>query len=275
MSMPPRFDAGEVAAALGVSTVEFLGRGAFGDTWRVNGRAVKIICDDTYPHERVLREVNGLTRVDSQHVVKLYEAGTVDLGGTVRPALTFEYISGGGLDRKVAAGGRPSDAEARALLLGLLRGLRDLHSADGTVHRDIKPENVALRDGRWEAPVLLDLGLAKSMTEKTVTVYPGFLGTAPWASPEQLENQPARKSSDVFSVGATVRYAITGEHPFYEVGRKYTLDEALAAIEAGPKPLPPSVSSSLGSILDKMVRRVENERGSAASNLRKIEGRRE
>ncbi|WP_405165535.1 serine/threonine protein kinase [Nocardia sp. NBC_01499] len=270
--MVPRYEAAAVAAALGLPAVEFLAAGAFGDTWRADGRAVKIICDDGYPPERVMREVAGLSRVDSPYVVKLLETGVVHLGGTDRPALTFEYISGGDLGHKVAAGIRPTSAEALELLRGLLTGLRDLHDADGTVHRDIKPENIALRHGNWNAPVILDLGLAKSVSEKTVTVYPGFLGTWPWASPEQHEGKPARKTSDLFSVGATVRYAITGEHPFFEAGRSYTIDEVLAAIEAGPKPLPSFVSPQVGTVLDRLVRFVQNERGSTSSNLKKLAG---
>ncbi|MEV5650505.1 serine/threonine-protein kinase [Nocardia sp. NPDC052254] len=269
MAKSPRFQAEEVAPALGVATVEFLGGGAFGDTWRVGDRAVKIICDDKYPADRVAREVGGLSRVDSPHVVKLYDAGAVHLGGMNRPALTFEYVPGGDLDQKVSSEIRPSNEEAAALLRGLLTGLSDLHCAEGTVHRDIKPENIALRGGSWAEPVILDLGLAKAMTEETQTVYPAMLGTWLWASPEQLEHKPGRKQSDVFSVGVTVRYAITGEHPFIEDWRSITsLDEVTSAIAAGPKQLPDSVHASLKTVLDRMVQPIQNERGSAASNLR-------
>jgi|SRR5690606_22149666 len=273
MADSPRFEAEEVAGALGAADVEFLGSGAFGDTWRVGDRAIKIICDDTYPAERIEREVNGLSRVDSPHVVKLLATEVVSLGGMARPALTFEYVPGRDLEHKVSVGVRPSDAEAEGLLRGLLIGLRDLHNADGTLHRDIKPENIALRDGNWSAPVILDLGLAKATTEETRTVYPTMLGTWMWAAPEQLAFKPARKASDVFSVGVTVRYAITGEHPFIQDPRLYrTFDEVIAAIEAGPKPLPSWISAHMRMVLDRMVRPIQNERGSVASNLRALEG---
>ncbi len=269
MAQSPRFEAGEVAAALGAPAVDFLGRGAFGDTWRVGDLAVKIICDHDYPADLVTREVGGLTRVNSPHVVKLRSTGTVSLGGKELTALTFEYVPGGGLDHKVSSGVRPSNTEAEGLLRGLLIGLRDLHGAEGTLHRDIKPENIALRDGDWTRPVILDLGLAKAITEETKTAYPQMLGTVPWASPEQLEGQRARKASDIFSVGATVRFAITGEHPFLEHGRRYAdLTEVIAAISAGPKPLPTTVSAPLVAALDRMVSLAQNERGSVARNLR-------
>ena len=267
----PRFSAEDVAVALSVESVDFLGAGAFGDTWRAGDTAVKIICVDGYPPERVGREVAGLLRVDSDHVVKLLAAESVTLGGQIRPALTFEYIDGGDLEARFNDGVVPTPAQTRDLLLGLLRGLADLHAADGTLHRDIKPPNIALRDGDWAQPVLLDLGLARSTTETTVTMYPGRLGTAPWMAPEQLRAQPARKASDLFGVGVTVRTLASGEHPFYEPGADYTYDEALAQVLAGPKPLPETITGSVRTVLDLLVRPAEFERGSARSNLRRLE----
>jgi serine/threonine protein kinase len=194
----PRYAPDVVASALGADSVTFLGSGAFGDTWCVGDRAVKIICVDGYPPGRVAREISGLSRVDSPHVVRLHEASSVVLNGTDRPALFFEYVEGGDLQHRIDASDRPSPDQTGALLRGLLTGVRDLHAADGTVHRDIKPPNVALRDGKWEAPVLLDLGLAKSTTETTMTVYPGLVGTPPFMSPSNFEGRAPERLQTYF-----------------------------------------------------------------------------
>ncbi|RZL75092.1 MAG: serine/threonine protein kinase [Rhodococcus sp. (in: high G+C Gram-positive bacteria)] len=268
--MLPRFTETEVASALGVPTVEFLGAGSFGDTWKVANHAVKIICDDTYPPARVAREVSGLMRVDSPHIVKLIQSGVISLGGNERPAFTFEYVPGGDLQKKIDMGHRPSSGESESLLLGLLTGLYALHGADGTVHRDIKPGNVALRDGNWNDPVILDLGLAKSMSEATFTRYPGRIGTEPFMAPEQLIGNKARKAADLFAVGVTVRLAITGRHPFYEGSTNLTIDEAVRKIENGPEPLAEVLPTSTRAVLDRLVSPRESERGSARSNLRKL-----
>lgn len=267
----PRYISTEVAAALEASSVEFLGAGAFGDTWRAGDTAVKIICEDGYPAERVAREVSGLQRVSSDYVVNLLSAGTVSLGGKDRPTLTFEYVAGGDLEQALAQGYLPESDEVDALLIGLLRGLRDMHTADGTVHRDIKPANVALRGGDWARPVILDLGLARSMTESTLTVYPGRLGTATYMAPEQIRGERARKAADLFAVGVTVLTVATGEHPFYSANQTYTWDEALAQITAGPKPMPATLSSQARTVLERLVHAEEFERGSASSNLRRME----
>ena len=267
----PRYSPAIVAAALGVPSVEFLGSGAFGDTWRDGDHAVKIICVDGYPPERVAREIGGLSRVNSPHVVRLLKAGSVRLGGADRPALTFEYVEGGDLQKRLDASDRPTPDQAIGLLRGLLIGVRDLHAAAGTIHRDIKPPNVALRGGEWGEPVIIDLGLAKSTTETTVTVYPGRVGTTAYMAPEQLRGRRARKAADLFAVGVTVRALFSGRHPFYEATRDYSYDDAIVRIEAGPALLPPGLSGPAATVLDLLVSHAEYERGSATSNLRRLE----
>lgn len=259
-----------MAKALGADSVTFLGAGAFGDTWRVGNTAVKIICEDGYPRERVSREVRGLQRVNSDYVVKLTLVGEVELGGQGRPALTFEYVEGGDLQDALSSGYRPTSEEVDALIVGLLKGLDAMHSADGTVHRDIKPPNIALRNGSWSSPVILDLGLARSMSESTVTVYPGRLGTAPFMAPEQIRGERARKAADLFAVGATVLTISSGVHPFYEPNRTFTWDEALESISAGPRNIPGHLSENAKSVLSRLVRFEEYERGSARSNLKRM-----
>lgn len=216
------------------------------------------------------REVAGLSRVKSPHVVRLLEAGVVTLDGRQRPALHFEFVDGGDLQDRLDAGERPTPVEAQGMLRGLLTGVRDLHSADGTVHRDIKPPNVALRGGAWDQPVLLDLGLARSATEQTVTVYPSLVGTTAYMAPEQLMQRRARKAADLFAVGVTVRALLCGQHPFYDQGVGYTYDQALRKIQAGPAPLPAGLSDPVVTVLDLLVKHAEHERGSATSNLRRL-----
>jgi serine/threonine protein kinase len=270
MTATPRFTEATVTAALGVAHATLLGVGAFGDTWRVDDTAVKIICVDGYPADRVAREVDGLRRVDSEHVVKLLDTGRVELGGKARATLTFEYVEGGDLAGRISDGERPPALQARGLLQGLLMGVRDMHAADGTVHRDIKPPNVALRGGDWEDPVLLDLGLAKSNTETTVTVYPGFLGTAFYMAPEQLKGQRAKKAADLFAVGVTVRHAITGEHPFYDMAGSYTYAELDALTQQPPRPLPTELDDDVREVLDILVSYPQHARRSVSSNLRRL-----
>jgi serine/threonine-protein kinase len=265
---PPRFTEAEVSAALG-GPVSRLGSGSYGDTWRHGDTAVKIICDGSYPPERLKREVDGLSRVSSPHVVRLLDTRTVTLRGQPRPALVFEYIAGDDIGKRIAAGRLPSSADGVAFLRGLLTGVGHMHEAQ-TVHRDIKPGNIALRDDDWSRPVLLDLGLARGVGEATITVYPQQVGTFFYMAPEQLEGRPARKAADLFAVGVTAREVLSGRHPFYDPGIPYTAAEMIARIAKGAYPLSADVPAHVAELLDRLTAERTGDRGSARSSLRRL-----
>ncbi|MFF0312921.1 serine/threonine-protein kinase [Streptosporangium sp. NPDC004379] len=267
-SHEPRFTASEVAHALG-EDVTFLGRGAYGDTWRSGNTAVKIICSDDYPEARLKREVEGLSRASSPRVVALLETTVVHLRGANRPALRFEYIAGGDLASLVSQGKWPNPLEAEGLLRGLLEGADALHQAR-TIHRDIKPGNIALRNGDWTQPVLLDLGLAKQLDGSTITAYPGHIGTYTYMAPEQLQGQRARKAADLWAIGVTVRQMVCQRHPFYHDGESLTIDQAITRMSQGPISLPEGTSEPVQSVLDRLTAVPEYERGSTGSNLRRL-----
>lgn len=263
-----QYTSAEVAAALG-GPVTLLGSGAFGDTWRRDDAAIKIICDASYPQDRLRREVDGLRRVSSPHVVRLLGTRVVGLRGEQRPALVFEYIAGGDVARRIAACQLPSVTEAEEFLRGLLTGIAHMH-AEQTVHRDIKPGNIALRGGDWSRPVLLDLGLARGAGEATITAYPAQVGTPAYMAPEQLQGQPARQASDLFAVGVTVRELLGSRHPFYDPGPLPPPAEMIARIAKGPYPLPAGVPGHMAELLDRLTAERTADRGSARSSLKRL-----
>jgi eukaryotic-like serine/threonine-protein kinase len=263
-----RFTEAEVATALG-GPVSLLGSGSFGDTWRHGETAIKIICDGSYLPERLKREVDGLSRVSTPHVVKLLGTRTVTLGNKHRPALVFEFIDGGDVAKQSAAGRQPSPSEGVQFLRGLLTGVWHMHEKQ-TVHRDIKPGNIALRNAEWSRPVLLDLGLARGADEATITVYPQPVGTFAYMSPEQLQGQPARNAADLFAVGVTVREVLGGRHPFFDPGSSYAPADMIARIAKGPYPLPADIPAHVTELLDRLTAERTSDRGSARSSLRRL-----
>jgi len=266
--LEPRFSESDVSAALG-GQVNLLGVGATADTWKLNDSAVKIICDASYPAERLEREVTGLGRAKSSHVVQLLEVGQLALNGETHAYLRCEYIEGGDVLGRFDSGQWPSEEEGIVFLRGLLIGAAALHDAK-VLHRDIKPGNIALRNGVWSEPVLLDLGLARVLDQESITYYPRQMGTHLYMSPEQLLGQRAVKASDLFAIGVTVRQGIGRAHPFYDDGVRYSYDEAVKRIEAGPKSLPGTLPPGIISLLDRLVSPVQNERGSTGSSLRRL-----
>lgn len=171
------------------------------DTQRPGGSAdAKILLDPNPTSSEVMREVTPLTRVCSPNVVRLEGVQLLSLSGSQRAALIFEHITGGDVWGAIRAGAWPAPDEVAGFAAGALRGLAALHAHE-VVHRDVKPHNIALREADWTRPVLLDLGLGRLLDESTKTFYPQALGTAPFMAPEVVEGRPARKGSDLWSLG--------------------------------------------------------------------------
>lgn len=215
----PKISIQDVTDGLGAfDDIEVLGAGTFGTTFRVQRRgeeyAVKVIHYPNMPAHLWDREVTALKTVEHPNVVEFRKAATFRVNAQDFPYIECEYIDGGTVDAAIKRGDRPaSPEEMREFLTGMLAGVAEIHQL-GIIHRDIKPENVALRDGDWGKPVLLDFGLSKMVGATTYTAYPALLGTVPYMAPEQLRGEQARTRSDLFAVGAVAYEAGTGKHPF-------------------------------------------------------------
>ncbi len=267
--------AADVAAALGAAAAEPLGSGSFGETWKIFvpgdlDSAAKIIKDDSYPMDRVAREVEGLTRATSPHVVRILDALDITLPVGKRIALIFEYIDGGDLASNLTLGAPIDPETVREFARGLLAGIADLHGCQ-IIHRDIKPENIALRDGDMTQPVILDLGLARILDLGTLTAYPMHMGTPAFMAPEQLRGVRAGKLADLFSAGIVLHIMLSGEHPFYgDFTAKVTPDEAVRIIPSGPRSLPAGTPGDLRELVTRLLNPKPHKRGSAARALRDL-----
>jgi serine/threonine protein kinase len=129
--------------------------------------------------------------------------------------MVMEYIPGESLYDLVKSdqAGPLRVPDAARLFLKLLAGLEAAHRA-GLVHRDIKPSNIMITP-EGEAK-LLDMGLARALDEEGAITRDGVvLGTLDYASPEQLKDAArADERSDLYSVGCTLYFALSGSAPF-------------------------------------------------------------
>jgi serine/threonine protein kinase len=172
--------------------------------------ALKIYTDPDQD-ERVRREIQAMLVLRDRTLASLIEFGQVHLGGREYQYGTWEFIEGTPLDQRLKSGALPAAVVAA---IG-----RDLSRAIGTlwskriVHRDISPKNVILRAGEREA-VLLDLGIARHLTQGTLTAHGFWCGTPGYLSPEQAQ---ARRDltcrSDIFAAGVILQEALVGRHP--------------------------------------------------------------
>jgi tRNA A-37 threonylcarbamoyl transferase component Bud32 len=153
-------------------------------------------------------------------------------------------------------------AEVAAICAALLDALATAHR-QGVVHRDIKPANVLFDSaGR---PALADFGVASTRHfTPGLTVAGTVVGTPEFIAPEQAAGKAASAASDVFSLGATVAYALTGRGPYGEGPPMALMNRAAQGnVESLPRGLPDHLRRTLSAMLDPRPER----RPSAAAVL--------
>jgi len=205
--------------------------------------AVKILhpalADDEAFLRRFRAEARAAAALNHPHVMAVFDWGEEADG----PYLVSEYLGGGSLRAVLDRGRRLSPSQA--LMVGLEAGkaLAYAHGR-GLVHRDIKPANLLFdEDGRLR---IADFGLARALAEAAWTEPVGaVLGTARYASPEQVRGVPVDGKADVYSLAVVLVEAVTGRVPFAAETTVATLVGRLEKpLEAPPElgPLGPVVA---------------------------------
>jgi serine/threonine protein kinase len=174
--------------------------------------AIKVIRADLAENPdfraRFAREASAARKVSGIFTAPVVDA---DLDGPV-PWLATSYIAGPSLADAVAERGPMPSALVLRLAAGLAEGLAAIHSA-GVVHRDLKPANVLLAE---DGPRLIDFGISRSLEASSITRTGMVVGSPGFMSPEQAQGRPVGPPSDIFSLGAVLTFAATGEGPFGE-----------------------------------------------------------
>lgn len=195
---------------------------------------------------RIRREAEVLQQLDHPGVVRLREV----LDDDDDLILVMDFLPGGNLAQRVAEDGPLPHQEVARLADHLLDALAAAHR-QGVVHRDIKPANV-LFDAAGD-PHLADFGVAVHRDATPgLTATEMVVGTPGFMSPEQARGEEATAASDVFSLGATLLFAATGEGPFGVGDPKLLLLRAAAGrTEKVPKTLPPELRRRIEAMLAK------------------------
>lgn len=192
-----------------------LGAGGMGVVYLGSDRkgqrvALKVIrpdlAEDQEFRSRFAREVSAARRIRGGCTARLVAA---DLEAD-RPWFATQYVPGPSLHDKVADEGSLGAAEVAAIGAALSEGLVAVHEA-GVVHRDLKPSNILLSP---KGPRIIDFGIAWATGASTLTHVGTAVGSPGFLAPEQVRGAAVTPATDVFSLGATLAYASTGDSPF-------------------------------------------------------------
>ncbi len=220
----------------GYRILRLLGKGGMGAVYEAEqtdtGRrvALKVLgqsLDTPEMRQRFLREGQLAASVRHGNVVTVLAAGEVE----AIPVIVMELLRAGTLKDAVSHRGPLPPREAVDIVLQIVAGLEAAHAA-GVLHRDIKPANCFRNeDGTVKVG---DFGLSISTlikAEHSLTQSGAVLGTPAFAAPEQLRGEEVDARADIYAVGATLYYLLTGKSPFE--------DESLVALIASVLEKPP------------------------------------
>jgi serine/threonine protein kinase len=183
----------------------FLGRSPGGRMLAIKVIRAELAGDQEF-RTRFRREVAAARSVSGLFTAPVVDADTE----APVPWLATAYIAGSSLADTVGRHGPLPGPSVLALAAGLAEGLLAIHAA-GLVHRDLKPSNVLMAD---DGPRVIDFGISRAMEASSVTSTGMVVGSPGFMSPEQAEGHEVGPPSDVFSLGAVLAFAATGEGPF-------------------------------------------------------------
>ena len=199
-----------------------IGRGGMGVVWRATdqllGRRVavkELSYDETLSEadarrrrDRTLREASAVAQLRHPHIIVVHDVVEHD----ERPYIVMELIDGGSLADRISAHGPVDAPEAARIGADLLSALRAAHEA-GVLHRDIKPANVLVESGTGRV-VLTDFGIAQVAGATTLTETGSFVGSPEYTAPERMSGVRTGPEADLWSLGALLCTALSGESPF-------------------------------------------------------------
>ncbi|HYN09672.1 MAG TPA: protein kinase [Vicinamibacterales bacterium] len=253
-SWEPRLEPGDQFGPYRVERL--LGRGGMGEVYEAehveHGRrvALKVL------HQRLRRPddrrrflAEGQLAAAVNHPNSVYIFETDEIAGI--PVIAMELVSGGTLKDRVRTGSLLPPALAVDAILQVVEGLEAAHAA-GILHRDVKPSNCFIdRDGTIK---IGDFGLSISTISREALPLArrsSFEGTPEFAAPEQILGGPLDARADIYSVGATLYFLLTGQPPF----QHSDLDTLLAKIRTEPAPLSSDLRSRIPADLAALIRR--------------------
>jgi serine/threonine-protein kinase len=262
--------------------LDCLGEGSTGQVFRArheashNVVALKLIRRSTRSHgapagglSSLKREIHAVLELNHPNIVRALDVNETD-GACY---YTMELIRGTDLARLVQEQGPLPVAEAIELMRQAAQGLQHAHER-GLVHRDIKPANLMVTEA--DAPQglgrvkILDFGLARLLAQVQAdrkSQAGKIVGTPNYLAPEQVLNQPVDIRSDLYSLGCTLFFLLTGQPPFRG---NFPMDVVIKHCREEPPPLTQfrqDVPAGLQAIVSKLLAKRPEDRYQTPAEL--------
>ena len=187
------------------------------------------------------------------------------------------FVDGETLRDRVERGGPLPPRLAVKLLQEVAWALGAAHQR-GIIHRDVKPDNIMI-ERATERAVVTDFGIALGSRSGSgagagaaESAGDPILGTARYMSPEQACGEPVDARSDLYSLGATFFYALTGRAPFEAANVPAIMTKQVYEIAPQVQALRPEVPAKLSAVVDRLLRKAPPERFQTADDLGRVAG---
>ena len=238
---------------------KLLGRGGMGAVYLAQDKrlirpvAIKILSTELASQplyiKRFLREARLAGQANHQNLVQIY-----DVGHDKHYFIAMEFVSGASLEAIIEKQGPLALKQALQILEGACKGLGVLHKL-GVIHRDIKPDNLLVSS---EGIVkLTDFGLAKYSQDQKLTATGALMGTPHFMSPEQCQGNELDHRSDIYSLGMTFYYMLTGKTPYTASHLLATLNKH---VNEPPPPIQRKIPPGYNSLYLRMVAKKPHQR---------------
>lgn len=257
----------------GFRTVGLLGSGAWGEVYKAKQVrldrtvAIKLIhferLANTADRKRFENEAKIAGGLRHPNIVGVFGAGVY----CNRPYIAMEFVRGESL-LEWTKSENPSIREACLIMSKVARAAHFAHQ-QGILHRDIKPSNILL-EGNGPEPKIADFGLAQVLaSQENLTMTDQRVGTPAYMAPEQLTGGKSSPAADIYSLGATLYHAVTGQPPFSGETPLEVLSQVLEQSPTPPRKIRPAVPKDIQRISQKCMNKQPQDRYSSAEQLAK------
>ncbi len=247
-----------------------LGAGGMGKVYKVRNtisdrvEAMKILLPDLVGQkdlaDRFLREIKVLASLNHPNIAALRTALTLDN----QLVMIMEFVDGVTLSSRLHEGAIPP-TQAVKYIDQVLEALSYAHKQN-VIHRDIKPANMMLTpDGVVK---LMDFGIARSGSDRSLTLTGTTLGSLNYMPPEQVKGEPADNRSDLYSLGVSLYEMVTGQLPFTADSNYAMMAAHLQEVPKPPIVLRPGIPQTLNQIIVMALAKEPGQRFQSADAFR-------